>query len=69
MIGRVLNPRVLDHITGLLFFFYVKLFLPFFYILVDFWNGMSFGIVLDIKLDEKNFIKELGVFTDKNVQG
>ena len=33
------------------------------------WSGMTFGIVLDIKLDGKKIIKELGVFTNRNVQG
>ena len=61
MTGRGPNSSLLDHLTGLLFCLYVRLFLPSFLKFVDFWSSMSL-IVLDIELTEKNISKELGLF-------
>ena len=66
MIGRGTISCLLGHVTGLLFFLYVKLFLRSIFNSVDFSSSMS-CIVLDIELAEKNVIKELGVFTDGKV--
>ena len=68
MIVRGPNCCLLGHVTGLLFFLYVKIFLPSIFNLFDFWISMSL-IVLDIELTEKNVIKELGLFIDGCVQG
>ena len=68
MTGRGPNSCSLGHVTGLLFCFYVKLFLPSFFNSVNFRNSMS-CIVLDIELTEKNIITVLGLFIDGSVQG
>ena len=68
MIGRGPNSSLLGHVTGLLFWLYVKLFLPSIFNSVDFWRSMSL-IVLDIELTEKNIINELGNFNDGFLQG
>ena len=68
MIGRGPNSCLPGHVTGLLFFLYVKIFLSSIFILIDFWTSMSL-IVLDIELTEKNVSKELGLFIDGSVQG
>ena len=68
MIGRGPNSCVLNHVTGLLFCLYVKLFLPSIFISIDFWSSMSL-IVLDIELTQKNIIKELRLFIDGSLQG
>ena len=67
-IGRGPNSCLFGHVSGLLFWLYVKLFLPSFFNSVDFRSSMS-CIVLDIELADENFIKELGVFIDGKVQG
>ena len=61
MIGRGPNSCLLGNVTGLLFCLQVKPFLPSYFNSVDFLSSMS-CIVLDIKLTEKNKIKELGFF-------
>ena len=61
MIGRGPNSCLLGNVTGLLFCLQVKPFLPSYFNSVDFWSSMP-CIVLDIKLTEKNKIKELGFF-------
>ena len=68
MIGRGPNSCLLGHVTGLIFCFYVKIFLPSIFNLVDFRNRMS-CIVLDIELADKNVIKEMGLFVDGSPQG
>ena len=68
MIGRGRNSCLLGHVTGLLFCFYVKIFLPSIFNSVDFSNSMS-CIVLDIEPTEKIIIKELGLYIDGSVQG
>ena len=68
MIGQGPISCWLGHVIGLLFCFYVKLFLPSIFISVDFRNIMSL-IVLDIELTEKNIIEELGLFFDGSQQG
>ena len=68
MIGRGPNSCLLGHVPGLLFCFYVKIFLPSIFISVDFWNSMSL-IVLDIELTEKNIYEELGFYIDGSLQG
>ena len=55
MIGRGPNSCLVGHVTGLLFYLYVKLFLPSILNSVDFWSSMS-CIVLDIELADKNVI-------------
>ena len=67
-IGRGPNSCLLCHVTGLLFCFQVKLFLPSLFNSVDFSSSM-FLIVLDIELTEKNIVKELGLFIDGSLQG
>ena len=56
MIGRGPNSCLLDHVTGLLFCLYVKIFLPSIFNSVDFLSSTAL-IVLDIELTEKNVIK------------
>ena len=68
MIGRVPNSCLLGHVTGRLFCLYLNLFLPSIFNSLDFWSSMSL-IVLDMKLTEKNIIKELGLYVDGSVQG
>ena len=68
MIGRGPESCLLGHVNGLLFWLYVKIFLPSIFNSVDFWSSMSL-IVLDIELTEKNKIKELGLFIDGSLQG
>ena len=68
MIGPGPNFCLLGHVTGLLFWLYVKLFFPSIFISVDFWSSISFFVV-DIELTEKNIIKELRLFIDGFVQG
>ena len=68
MTGRGPNSCLVVHVTGLLFCFYVKLFLPHTFNSVDFWNSMSL-IVLNLELTEKNINKELGLFIDGSLQG
>ena len=68
MIGRGPNSCLLGHVTGLLFCFYVKIFLPSIFNSVDVWSSMSL-IVLDIELTGKNKFKELGLFIDGSLQG
>ena len=67
MIGRGPNSCLLGHVTGLLFCLYVKLFLPSISNSVNIWSTIS-CIVLDIELTDKNVIKDLGVFSDGEVQ-
>ena len=67
MIGRVQNSCLLGHLTGLLFLLYVKIFLPSIVKSVDICNSMSL-IVLDIKLTEKNIMRELGFYIDVSLQ-
>ena len=67
-IGRGSNSCLLGHVTGLLFCFYVKFFLPSIFNSVDSWNSM-FLIVQDKELTEKNIIKELGLYIDGSLQG
>ena len=67
MIGRGPNSCLLGQMTGLLFCFYVKIFLPPTFNSVDFWS-MSL-ILLDIELTEKNIVKKLGLFIDGSLQG
>ena len=59
-IGQGPNSGLLDHVTGLLFCLYQKLFLSPIFDSVDFWCSMS-CIVLDIELEDENVIKEFGV--------
>ena len=61
MIDRVPICCLLGHVTELLFCLYLKIFLPSFFSLIDFWNSMPL-IVLDIELTDKNIIKDLGLF-------
>ena len=68
IIGRGSLSCLLRHVTGPFFRVYVKLFLPSIFNSVDFWSSLSW-IVLDIELADKNFIKELRVPYDGNVQG
>ena len=68
MIGRGLISCFLGHVTGLLFCFYVKLFLLLIFHSVDFWSSI-YWIVLDIEVADKNVIKGLVVFIDDKVQG
>ena len=68
MIGRGPNSCLLGHVTGLLFYLYVKIFLRSIFNSVEFRNSMSL-IVLDVELTEKNIIKELGLCIDGSVQG
>ena len=67
MIGRGPNSCLLGHATGLFFCLYVKIRLPSLFNSVDLWNSISL-IVLDIKLTEKNIIKELGLYIDGSLQ-
>ena len=68
MIGRVPNPCLLGHVTGLLLCLYVKVFLPSNFNSVEFWSSIS-CIILDFQLTENNVIIELGVLIDGKVQG
>ena len=68
MIGRGPNSCLLGDVTGLLFCFYEKIFLPSIFTSVDFWNSMSL-VVLDVELTEKNIIKEVGFCIDGSLQG
>ena len=68
VIGHWPNSCLLGHVTGVLFCFYVRLFLPSFFNSVGFWSSM-YCIVLDIDLADENVFKELGVFCDGKVQG
>ena len=61
LIGRGPNSCLLGHVTGLLFCFHVKIFLPSIFNLIDFWISMSL-IVLEMELTEKNIIEKLGLF-------
>ena len=67
-VARGPNSCLLGHVTGLLFYLYVKIFLPSVFISIGFLNSMS-SIVLDIELTEKNVIKELGLYIDGSLQG
>ena len=67
MIGRGTNSSFLEHLTGLLFCLYVKLFLPSIFKFVDFWNIKS-CIVKYIGPPDKNVFKEMGVFIWGKVQ-
>ena len=58
MVGRWPNSGLLGHKTGLLFCFYVKLFLPSIFNLVDLWSSIL-CFVLDIELAKEVFIEEL----------
>ena len=68
MIGRGPNSYLLGHVTGLLFCLYVKIFLPSIFNSVNFWSSMSLR-VLDVELNEKNIVKELGFFIDGSLKG
>ena len=68
MIERGPNSCLLSHMTGLLFCFYVKLFLPSIFNTVDFWSIISCTL-LQFQLTDKDVKKELGVIIDGNVQG
>ena len=61
MIGREPNSCLLGHVDGLIFCFYLKLFLPPMFKSFDFSSSMSL-IVLDIELTEKNINKKIGLF-------
>ena len=67
-IGRGPNSCLLDNVTGQLFWFYVKFFLPSILKFVDTWSGM-FCIVLGIELAHIKLFEELGAFIDSKVQG
>ena len=67
MIRRGPNSCFLGHVTGLLFCLRVKLFLPSIFNSLDFWSSMSL-IVLDVKLTDKNIIRELGLYIDGSLQ-
>ena len=54
--------------TGLLFCFYTELFLSSVFNFVNFWNSMS-GISIVFEPADENFINDLGVFMNGNVQG
>ena len=54
--------------TGLLFCFYIKLFLLSIFNSVNFGSSMS-CIVLDVEIADERFIRELVVFIDENIQG
>ena len=68
MIGRRPNSCLLGHVTGLLFCFHVKLFLPSIFNSVDFRNSLSL-IVLAIELTVKNINKEPRPRIDGYLQG
>ena len=68
MIAKGPNSCLLGQVTGLLFWLYVKIFLPSIFNSVDFWNTMSL-IVLEIELTEKYLFKELGLYIDGSLQG
>ena len=68
MIGRGPNCCLLADMTDLLFFPYVKIFLPSIFIAIDFWTSMSCN-VLHIELVDKNVTKQLGAFIDGSLQG
>ena len=59
MIGRGSSSSLLDHVTGVLFWFHVKLFLPSMFNSVDFWSSMS-CIVLVIEFADLKANKALG---------
>ena len=65
--GREPYACVLGHMTGLLFCFYVKLFLPSILNSVDLRSSMS-CIALDKKLADLNVIKQFGVTLHGNFQ-
>ena len=67
LIGQGGNSSLLGLVTGLLFCFCVKLFLPSFFNSVDFWSSMSL-VVLDEELTEKNIIRELGLYIGGSLQ-
>ena len=58
IIGRGANSCLLGHVTGLLFWLYVKLLLPSLLNSVDFWISMS-CIVVDIELAAINILKRV----------
>ena len=68
MIRRGPKSCLLGHVTGLLFCLYVKIALPSIFNSVDFSNSMSL-VVLDMELNDKNIIKEMGLSIDGSVQG
>ena len=68
MIGWRPNSCLLGHVTGLLFFLYVKIFLLSIFNSVDFGSSMSL-ILLELELTEENIFKELGPFFDGSLQG
>ena len=67
-IGRGPNWCLFGHVTGLLFFLYVNLFLPSIFNSVDFSSSFS-CFVLDIELEDKNFLWKLRNFFDGKFQG
>ena len=68
MIGREPISCLLGHVTGLLFWYYVELFLPSFFNSVNSWSSVS-CIVLDIELADQNVFKDLRICIDGKVQG
>ena len=69
IIGQGPNSCLIGHLTGLLNCSYVKISVPSIFNSVDFLSSMSCFVVLDIGLEDRNIIKELGVFADGKVQG
>ena len=67
MTGQGPSSCLRDHVTGLLFGFYLKLFLPCIFNSVHFWSSMS-SILEDIGLSDKTVNWELGVLIIRKVQ-
>ena len=67
-IGWGPNSCLLGNVTGLPVCFYVKLFLPSIFKLVDFWSSKS-CIVIHLQLTDISVIKESGVFVDGKLHG
>ena len=65
--GRGPGSCLLGHVNGLLFCLYVKLILRSIFNSVDFRSSMS-CIVLDIKLTEKDIVKQMGFYIDGSLQ-
>ena len=66
MTGREPNSCVLVHVTGLLFWLNLKMFLLSIFISLDFWSSM-FCIVLDFEPADKIYIEDSGVLVEGNV--
>ena len=67
MVRRGPNSFLLGQVTGLLFCFFVKLFLPSIFNFINFWSS-TFCIVLDIEVTDKNVFRELGLFIEGKFQ-